>query len=426
MARELCCRSKTLGAIFRCSAELGRTNDLRLFTSRLLTELMSIASADFFFLRLFSESERHLNVFATSENSATLPPLNPGEGALSVEMEAAFTKKCIEFGPGRPLESGDALLAPLGSEASGLARPLVADDTLLGVLTVGRRLEAPPFSPEQAEAIHLFADFLGIQIVNARLREQHVTSRLLSHELELAAQIQRSLLPRTLPHPRGYGLAAHCESARQLGGDFCDVLQISENLLLLLVADVMGKGVPAALFASILHNLIRVMPEWLDRPADMLARVNSMLYERLSAVDMFITVQLALVDLKEKKITVATAGQGPVLLASKGLRTCEILCPEGMPLGVVGDPEFCNQTSTLGPNARVLLYTDGLTEARNAQGELFGLARLQAWLQASTRLSCSAEELKEFLLETLTHFGVESPLRDDQTFIILAEEMETS
>ena len=155
-------------------------------------------------------------------------------------------------------------------------------------------------------------------------------SRLVRDELQLARNIQPSLLPKELPKLEGYGLAGHCETPSQVGGDFYDVLRISESKYLLFVTDVMGKGVPAAMFASILQRLVRVMPEWVSGPGEMLGRINSMLYEELSAVEMFVTAQLALIDMREKLLTVATAGQGPILVASTETTAPERLLPDAL------------------------------------------------------------------------------------------------
>jgi serine phosphatase RsbU (regulator of sigma subunit) len=241
-----------------------------------------------------------------------------------------------------------------------------------------------------------------------------------AHELELARNIQRSLLPKTIPAMKGFGAAGHCETARQVGGDFYDVLQISDSAYLLFVADVMGKGVPAALFASILQRLVRVIPEWINRPSEMLSRINYMLFDELSSVNMFITAQLAHVDLKNRCVTISSAGQGPLLLASES--GSERLVAEGLPLGILRTTHFESVTRPLGNNARLLLYTDGVAELKNSSGDQFGIDRLQTWLAETAAAPSSAEQIKADLLSHLQGFGRQTPLQDDQTFLIFAEE----
>jgi serine phosphatase RsbU (regulator of sigma subunit)/anti-sigma regulatory factor (Ser/Thr protein kinase) len=422
MARELCFRSESLAAIFRCSAEFGRTDDLKGFARRLLGDLLHITDGDWFVLRLLTEGEVDLRVFAASDPGEGLEPIplqNAGE-PLPLEAQAARTRKTILFGRARPLGELDPLNL-YGPDSCGLALPFGSGNNLIGTLTVGRCGDAEMFLPAQMDVVRLFADFVSIQIVNARLREEHVNSRVVSHELELARNIQRSLLPKAIPAMKPFGVAGHCETARQVGGDFYDVLQISESAYLLFVADVMGKGVPAALFASILQRLVRVIPEWIHRPAEMFSRINHTLFEELSSVGMFITAQLAHVDLKNRSVTVASAGQGPVLIAGSNTPT-ERLVSEGLPLGILRTTTFESVTRPLGDNARLLLYTDGLTELKNSSGEQLGIERLQKWLSNSTGQPATAEQLKAQLLAEVQAFGSESPLQDDQTFLIFAEE----
>src|SRR5690606_35979036 len=269
----------------------------------------------------------------------------------------------------------------------------------------------------EANVVHTFSDFLAIQSVNSRYTDQLVRNRLMSRELEIAKTIQRSLLPKTIPCVSGYGLAGFCESANQVGGDFYDVIKINDDTLLLIIADVMGKGIPAAIFAAILRSLLRAVPEWMDQPAALLRRVNRLLFEELSGVDMFITAQLVYVDSRERRITTASAGHCPVLLAMDTEGNVKALSPEGLPLGILPDTTFANHTETLPKNSRVLLYTDGLTEARNAAGEFFGQDRLIRWLEKSGSSRKSAEELKNELAAELASFQAASALRDDQTFL---------
>ena len=252
MARELCFRSESLAAIFRCSAEFGRTDDLKGFARRLLGDLLHITDGDWFVLRLIANEEQQLPVFAASDPGEGLEPipLQVGDDGVPLELQAVRSRKTILFGRSRPLSDQDPLNL-YGPDSCGLSLPIGSGSSLVGSLTVGRSGDAEMFLPAQMDVVRLFADFVNIQIVNARLREEHVNSRVFSHELELARNIQRSLLPKTIPAMKNFGAAGHCETARQVGGDFYDVLQISDSAYLLFVADVMGKGVPAALFASI-------------------------------------------------------------------------------------------------------------------------------------------------------------------------------
>jgi len=303
----------------------------------------------------------------------------------------------------------------------GLVQPIVRGETLLGTLAIGRFEIEKPFTVDQVEVIYTFCEFLAIQIVNARLQKEQVDLRLTAHELEIARNIQRSLLPKTFPALPGYGLSGFCLSARQVGGDFYDVLSVSDEQALLIVADVMGKGVPAALFAATLHTLFHTNAEWARTPSEVLARMNRLLFEELSGVDMFITAQLVLADFSQRHLVVANAGHCPLFVAGPA-GNLKTISPDGLPLGILPDVTYTQEILPLDDCNCALMYTDGLTEARNSHGELFGQERLGTWLRQSINKHKTAAELSENFLSELKTFQGQAGLSDDQTFLILADE----
>lgn len=426
MARELCFRSESLAAIFRCCAELGRTSDLEGFGNRLLNDLMHLTGADWFVLRLLGAGEGRLTVFTASSTEMRGDPLalaasDPADAPT--ETLAARTRREAEFNARRSARATDPLRAA-GPAAVGLVQPLLFGDQLLGTLAIGRgeglAEDEPPFSALEAEMIRTFAEFMAVQVVNMRHQEEQVTARLVAHELEIAHRIQRALLPRSLPQLGGFRLAGNWESARQVGGDFYDAFTLDDHSLLLVVADVMGKGVPAAIFATITRSLLRAMAVRSHHPAKLLKRLNELLYTELSSVGMFITAQLVFVDLERRQIVAASAGHCPVLtLSGDTVRTLNVT---GTPLGILPNATYRETTATLAQPGGLLLYTDGLTEALNASGEMYGHDRLAAWLRARAPLPATAEELRDNLAAELSQFRGGSPLRDDQAFLLLAED----
>jgi serine phosphatase RsbU (regulator of sigma subunit)/anti-sigma regulatory factor (Ser/Thr protein kinase) len=419
MAEELSFCYESLSAIFRCSAELGKSNNLEEFARRLLMDLAQITSAEWFVFRTSRHAESQLEIFVSSDSTILLPALNIRKMAeRSVEAEAALAREDVWFDPLTPLKTGDPL-SKFRPGSVGVVHPIYLGETLVGTLTIAK--SAGTFTAVQANVVHTFSDFLAIQIMNARFTEELVRNRLVSRELEIAKTIQRSLLPKSIPRLSGYGLAGFCESAHQVGGDFYDVIKINDDALLLIIADVMGKGIPAAMFAAILRSLLRAVPEWMNQPAALLARVNRLLFEELSGVDMFITAQLVYVDSRNRRITAASAGHCPVLLCADVEGNVKSISPEGLPLGILPDTSFANQTEVLPRNSRVLLYTDGLTEARNSAGEFFGQERLIKWFKRTNHGRKNADELKDDLAAELLAFQSTSSLNDDQTFLIMTE-----
>ena len=430
MVEELSSCYESLSAIFRYSAARTTTADLKEFAQGLLTDLLNITGADWFVLRLTTRDDARLFVFVSSDAALDLPSLamtGAEAPASSVEMEAVTTRREVWFDTQKPLASSDPL-AGVRLDSHGLAHPIYAGEKLIGTLAIGKSPQARAargagglvFTAGQKNVIGTFAEFLAIQVVNARFHEDQVVSRLVAQELDIANNIQQSLLPKQLPPLAGFELAAFCRSAHQVGGDFYDVLRINDQESLLVIADVMGKGVPAAMFAVILRTMLRAAPELLHQPAALLTRVNRLLFEELSGVDMFITAQLAYVNAPARRLVTASAGHCPLLLATVAGDPVKEFSPEGMPLGIMPETVFNEEVVELPPRSRLLLYTDGLPEALSATGERFGQERLVAWFQAAARSAPSAEQLKLALTDSLERFQANLVLNDDQTYIIMS------
>lgn len=410
---------ESLSAIFRYSADPGHTRNLKKFAHRLLSDLAAAVGAEWFLFRSAQDHAR-IDVLTASESALDMGSIDYGGGnndATFLEARAAISRKIIWFDENSTLAAADPIR--LKPRARGLVYPVFVNDELLGTLAIGKNGKglaagAPVFTTSQANAIAAFAQFLAIQIATVRAHEANAVSRISARELEIAGTIQRSLLLKELPTLPGFELAAFCHSADQVGGDFYDVLKLGNNTALFVIADVMGKGVLAAMFAAILRAVLRATPELNREPAALLSRVNRLLFDELSEVDMFITAQLAFVDAKARKLVVGSAGHCPLLIAdASGVRS---LSPEGMPLGILPDTEFVSETVTLPEDCRVLLYTDGLTEATNAAGERFGQERLMEWLNHTRG---PAGELQEHLNHRLGEFQSKTSLNDDQTFLII-------
>jgi serine phosphatase RsbU (regulator of sigma subunit)/anti-sigma regulatory factor (Ser/Thr protein kinase) len=411
---------ESLSAIFRYSADPNQARDLKKFAHRLLSDLAAIVGAEWFVFRN-AHNHSHIDVLAASESaldSGSIDFRGGNNDANFLEARAAISRQAVWFDENSQLAAADPIRLKL--RARGLVYPVFVNDELVGTLAIGKNGKPggsiePVFNHSQANAIGSFAQFLAIQIANAHAHEAITANRITARELEIAGSIQRSLLLKELPSLPPFELAAFCRSADQVGGDFYDVLKLSEHTALFVIADVMGKGVLAAMFAAILRAVLRATPELNREPAALLSRVNRVLFDELSEVDMFITAQLAFVDTKARKLILGSAGHCPLLVAdASGVKS---LSPEGMPLGILPDTVFVGETVDLPEHCRVLLYTDGLTEATNAAGERFGQERLMEWLNHTRG---PAAELQTALDRKLTEFQLRSGLNDDQTFLIIS------
>ena len=421
MTAELSSSYESLVAMFRYSAELGKNTDLNEFSHRLLRDLMQLAEADGAVLRLVSADGKMLEtrLALPEQNRSSLKPVDLADDFItSVEVRAARSRQDIWFDPEEPLAAGDPLRAVMPG-GNGVCHAFFVADQLVGTASLGRLAANKPFTAAQLNLLHTFIDFFAIQIVNARLLDERTATRVTRRELEIAADIQRSLLPEKLPDCPPFALAAVCQSALQVGGDFYDVIPAGDGAVLLVIADVMGKGVPAALFAAVLRTTIRSMPQLFAAPGQLLAAANKILFPDLSRVDMFVTAKLVYLDVREAKMISASAGHCPLLVWQPGETGAGTPDKPGFPLGIEPDEEYPQTVTPLPPGAAALLYTDGVSEARNAAGELLGEIKLQGLLAEVVAASTDAVVAKNFLLERLATERNATPLLDDQTFIFI-------
>jgi serine phosphatase RsbU (regulator of sigma subunit)/anti-sigma regulatory factor (Ser/Thr protein kinase) len=420
MTAELASSYESLVALFRYSSELGAHTDLKDFSHRLLKDLMQIAEADCAVLRLISPDGKKLETLLALPGGEKFPfPAVALAGAsASVEIGAARSHEDIWFGSEEPLDKNDPLRAAL-PVGHGVCHAFFVANKLIGTATLGRLMADKPFTAAQVNLLHTFIDFLAIQIVNARLLDERALARVTRRELQIAADIQRSLLPAKIPACPPFELAAACQSAQQVGGDFFDIIPAGDGALLLVIADVMGKGVPAALFAAVLRTTIRSMPQLFDQPGELLATANRTLYPDLSRVDMFVTAKIAYLDPRREKIVTASAGHCPLLVWRPGAPEAVASGQSGFPLGIEPLTRYAQIEVPLPPGSLAMLYTDGLSEARNAAGEMLGEKRLLELLAQTAMQAGDAQGGKQFLLGRLADYSGQAPLADDQTLILI-------
>ena len=425
MSDELLLRSETLASVFRCCAELGRIDtNSEIFEGKLLVDLLHLTSADWYVLRTLSPDGRRLHVAAASQPDLVSKPIElPAAGGKPIGIEAtvAASQTAARFDIRESLDPSEPLRA-VGPEGAGHVCPLCFGGTLVGTIAVGRRSGDFPLGRLQDEVIRAFAEFLAIQALSHRRKKTEVHNRVVARELEIAQNIQHLLLPRALPQLPGFSLVGGWQSAREVGGDFYDAIALEGESLLLMIADVMGKGVPAALFATTMRGLLRGLAERSSDPSQLLSGLNRLLYKELSSVAMFITAQIVLVDLKSRQLTAASAGHCPPIFIPPGRRRASIMPIRGLPLGVMPHTAYPHQTARMGSPAALLLYTDGLTDTRNPAGKVYGQQRLNAWMQEQTVPGRSATELRDRLTSELNLFRGDAEMDDDQAFLLLTEE----
>src|SRR5512140_2444008 len=256
--------------------------------------------------------------------------------------------------------------------------PIAVENRALGVLVVAdketRGGGVEDFTAADVRVASLFANQAAIALENARLHREAVEKEKMEREMELAASIQKTILPDALPEVPGLLLAGGNRPTKQVGGDYFDVYPLPNGLTALCVADVSGKGIPAALLVSTVHACLHLLIPNLahDLPA-LVARVNKHLV-RFSSTRKFATLFVAVFDPATGLLRYVNAGHNPGLWLSPGGAT--LLPSGGVPVGMMPAAVHREAAVTLGPGDTLLLYSDGITEALNRDDEEFGMDRL--------------------------------------------------
>ncbi|HEV7797775.1 MAG TPA: SpoIIE family protein phosphatase [Pyrinomonadaceae bacterium] len=248
------------------------------------------------------------------------------------------------------------------------------------------------------------------RLIDAESRNE---SDKLHQELEESQQIQAGLMPRALPHIDGLDIATAWKPARTVGGDYVDVLKFSEQHTGLCIADVAGKGMPAALLMSNVQAVLKSFASELVSPAELCARVNSVMCDNIVS-HRFISCFYALLDIPGKRLSYSNAGHCPPMLVRDG--SCLRMNEGGPVLGIFQEPDYAQGDIELRSGDCLVLFTDGVTEARGISGREFGEDRLQELLTGGHQLR--AADLRDRIMEAVNEFS-EGEVYDDATLLVV-------
>lgn len=312
---------------------------------------------------------------------------------------------------------------------AGLFVPLVAQGERVGAMVI-QSTHKDKFSPGEIAMLQTFANQAALALQRAGLVEdlRHKIAELeaaqaglaekerMQREMELARQVQQSVLPRSLPEVPGFSFSARSEAARQVGGDFYDVIDLDDAHFALAIADVSDKGMPAAMYMVLTRSLMVAQARRETSPAQVLREVNDLL-QHLSTAGMFVTVFYAVVNKLNGEMRYARAGHDMPILLRQG--SGEELGGRGIALGVLGQDEFYidEHQITLQPGDRLVLYTDGLTDVMTPEQELFGRERLFHLLA-----DCAANspgEICQSVFTALRNYQNGADQFDDMTLLVV-------
>lgn len=298
-----------------------------------------------------------------------------------------------------------------------LAVPLVSQGELIGLLNLGPRLSEADYSTDDRRLLNTLSTQAAPALRVAQLaRQQQIEARereRMEQELRVARVIQQTLLPKKIPEIPGWGMAAHWQPARAVSGDFYDFITFPDGKVAVIVGDVTDKGVPAALVMATTRSILRSATERLESPGKVLELANNQLCPDIPP-NMFVTCLYALLDPASGVIRYANAGHNlPYQRKKDGV--VEIRA-RGMPLGLMPEMIYEEKETVINPGENVVLYSDGLIEAHNPQGEMFGFPRLRELLFmpqcGEALIACMIDELNAFT-------GPDWEQEDDVTFVTL-------
>ena len=356
--------------------------------------------------------------------------------AESVEATLRPSTRLIDavpIPPGDPLETvllsngGPLELASLDLESEAIQAmrdqgvdlivPLIGQGELLGALYLGPRLSDQPYSTDDRRLLGSLASQVAPAMKVAQLvREQQAEAKereQVQQEMQVAALIQQTLLPQDLPSISGWGIDAFYRPARAVGGDFYDFIHLDDGRLGVVIGDVTDKGVPAALVMATCRSMLRSAAHNHSAPGAVLAEVNNALVSEIPPA-MFVTCLYAIVDTHTGEVVFANAGHNlPYVRNISGVAE---LRATGMPLGLMVGMEYDEQTHTLAAGDVMVLTSDGITEAHNAEGEMYGFHRLMGQVGVKPRdgdvVSALVGNLEQFT-------GPDAEQEDDITLVVV-------
>jgi phosphoserine phosphatase RsbU/P len=404
---EVKTRLLELESLYDLGLSLGGQLDLGTLADEVLFRSISLTDAGKGMLVLFDDGGR------------TLYERNLGGELLSRDRFASW-----RIPEGEAVINNEAAVVPTaGERLSGcekcLAVAIAVPGRRLGFLAVADKESRDggtlDFTATDARLLSLFANQAAAAIETARLHRDALEKERIERELELAATIQREILPRSLPSVEGVELAAANVPARHIGGDYYDVFPLSRGRVGFLVADVSGKGVPAALLVSTVHAAVHLQIDDAATIVELVSRIDRHL-RRFAATRKFLTLFFGLLEPDSGTLRYVSAGHNPALLVH-ATGVTEQLESTGVPVGMLPNSKWKEETREMAKGDVLCVYSDGITEAVDAREEEYGLPRLVAEIEGRQREPL--ERISEEVLARVADFARGVPQYDDQTVLFV-------
>jgi sigma-B regulation protein RsbU (phosphoserine phosphatase) len=324
---------------------------------------------------------------------------------------------------GKPLLLEDAYTHPkfhrAHDEATGyrtrsmITVPLKVGDRITGVAQVINRLDGGSFDKDDLELFIALCSLAAIAIENAKMHTSLMEKQRLVKDMEFARTVQESFLPQKTPEIARYRFSAHYTPAQEVGGDFYDFIHLDKGRAGIVIGDVSGKGVPAALYMAKLGSDLRTLAFTEKDPEKALQQLNDQLVVR-SRRGMFATLLYIELDSQSGRLTVSNAGHLPPIIKKTDGTVKKLSTAGGSPLGILAGMTFGKETARIDPGDTVVLYTDGIIEAMNDKSELYGYERFEALILKNP---ADPDALKAAIIAGVNRFTGLSPQHDDMTLV---------
>jgi phosphoserine phosphatase RsbU/P len=398
--------ARTVSALIRAGQELAGHQPLQ----ELFPSILNLA---------LSAVEAKRGVILTFEQGELVVRASQGEGfSISTAVrDRVIREKCSLVISDAQLDAAlkEQKSIVLHRVRSMMAVPLQTGNSVIGLIYVDNAAVIRPFSQEDLDLLTVMANVAAIRIEHARLAIIEQSEKLMESELAQASEIQQNLLPTEAPCLSGYDLAGYNLPCRTVGGDYYDFLPYKDGRLGLVVGDVSGKGLPAALLMSSLQARVQMLAETAPEPASAVTTLNRNLAQR-ALPGRFITFFYAVLDTATGELQYSNAGHNhPILLRADG--RIEELPRSGIVMGILPWAEYELGEATLERGDMLALFSDGVTEASTASGEEFGEAGLARFLCAHKEKPC-AEILNQLVHDVRNWCGTAS-FADDFTIVLL-------
>jgi sigma-B regulation protein RsbU (phosphoserine phosphatase) len=297
---------------------------------------------------------------------------------------------------------------------SVLAVPLGVGNNVFGIIYADSPLAEGRFTEDHLKVLTTLASVAAIRVENARLTEEQMERERLEREQQVASEIQQRFLPATAPIVPGYELQGISFPCYEIGGDYYDFIQRDDGRLVVALGDVSGKGTAAALLMSSLHAAVHAQADIHDSLVKTISAVNRYLVDSIPA-NRFVTLFYAELDPQNGSLSFLNAGHNPPLIVHTG-GTMEQLASGGLPLGIMTNADFREGRTKLYPGDVLVIYSDGVSEATNPNGEEFGPTRL--YEVVARNMEASAGGIRDRIESALTKFCQGTPAADDITLVI--------